>query len=90
MKKALFAVGVACVALIAGCNGDGAAKTTTSTGPAKAYPLDVCVVSGEKLGSMGKPIEFDYEGQHIKLCCKNCKPDFEKEPAKYLGKLAAK
>ena len=27
-----------------------------------AYPLDVCVVSGEELGSMGDPISFVHEG----------------------------
>ncbi len=57
---------------------------------AKPYPLDVCVVSGEKLGSMGKPFVFVHQGQEIKLCCDGCKPDFEKEPAKYLAKLTPK
>ncbi len=57
---------------------------------AKPYPLEVCVVSGEKLGSMGKPYVLVYQGQEIKLCCDGCKPDFEKDPAKYLAKLAAK
>ena len=54
---------------------------------AKAYPLDKCVVSDEKLGEMGKPFVFTYEGQEIKLCCKSCQKDFKKEPAKYLKKI---
>lgn len=29
-----------------------------------------------------------HEGQEIKFCCKSCRPDFQKEPAKYLAKLA--
>jgi len=57
---------------------------------AKRYTLDVCIVSGEKLGSMGKPFVFVYQGQEIKLCCDGCKPDFDKEPAKFLAKLPAK
>lgn len=57
---------------------------------AKPYPLDVCIVSGEKLGSMGEPVVYVHEGQEVKFCCKNCAPDFKKEPAKYLVKLAAK
>ncbi len=65
----------------------GDAKTATA---AKPYPLDVCVVSGEKLGSMGKPYILVYQGQEVKLCCDGCKPDFEKEPAKFIAKLAAK
>ena len=64
------------------------AKTeATNTDSAKPYTLDTCLVSGEKLGSMGKPFEIVHEGQQIKFCCKSCLPDFEKEPAKYLGKL---
>lgn len=53
----------------------------------KPYPLDTCIVSDEKLGSMGKPVVFTHEGQEIKLCCKSCKPKFIKDPAKYLAKL---
>ena len=61
----------------------------SSAGAAKAYPLQTCVVSGEKLGSMGEPVVFIHEGQEVKLCCKNCRPDFDKEPAKYVKKIAA-
>ena len=53
----------------------------------KPYPLDTCLVSGEKLGEMGKPFVFTHEGQEIKVCCKPCKPKFHKDPAKYLPKL---
>ena len=53
----------------------------------KPYPIDTCLVSGEKLGEMGKPLVFTHEGQEIKVCCKPCKPKFLKEPAKYLEKL---
>lgn len=56
------------------------------------YPLDTCVVSGDKLGEMGKPFEYVYkaEGQPDRLvlfCCKGCVKDFKKDPAKYLKKL---
>jgi len=53
----------------------------------KPYPLDKCVVSDEKLGSMGKPHVFTHEGQEIKMCCKGCLKDFEKAPGKYLKKI---
>jgi hypothetical protein len=53
----------------------------------KPYPLDTCIVSDEKLDSMGKPVVFTHEGQEIKLCCKSCKPKFLKDPATYLKKL---
>jgi hypothetical protein len=52
-----------------------------------AYPLKTCVVSGNELGSMGKPITKVYNDQEIKLCCKPCIKKFEANPAKYLGKL---
>ena len=50
----------------------------------KAYPLETCVVSGEKLGEMGKPVVFEYKGQEIKLCCKSCRKKFDKDPPKFL------
>ncbi len=59
----------------------------TSDAAVKPYPLDVCIVSGEKLGSMGEPVAIVHEGQEIKFCCDSCPPKFEKDPAKYLGKL---
>lgn len=49
-----------------------------------AYPLTTCVISGEKLDSMGKPYVFTSEGTEVRLCCSHCKPDFEKNPAKYI------
>ena len=57
---------------------------------AKPYPLDHCLISGEKFeGSDMKPFEMVYEGQTIKFCCKNCEKDFKKAPKKELAKLAA-
>ena len=54
---------------------------------AKAYPLDTCAVSDEKLGSMGDPYVFVEGGQEVKLCCKSCQKDFKKDKAKYLKKI---
>jgi YHS domain-containing protein len=51
------------------------------------YPLETCLVSGEKLGSMGEPVVIQHEGREIKFCCDSCVPKFKKEPAKYLEKL---
>ena len=55
----------------------------------KPYPLDKCIVTDEKLDSMGKPYVFTHEGQEIKMCCKSCLKDFNKDKAKYLKKLEA-
>ena len=74
---------IASVAFAADQAKPGAAKT------AKPYLLKTCIVSDEKLdGDMGKPYVFVEKGQEIKLCCKNCLKDFQKDPAKYLKKLA--
>ncbi len=54
---------------------------------AKPYPLDFCLVSGEKLGEHGDPISVVYEGQQFKFCCKSCVKDFSKDPAKWQTKL---
>ena len=55
----------------------------------KPYPLKVCVVSGEELGSMGKPVVIDHEGTEVRFCCKECLPKFNADPAKYIAMLKA-
>src|SRR6266702_2503007 len=65
----------------------------TATAEEKKTPpipdkLTTCPVSGDKLaGDMGKPFVFEYKGREVKLCCKDCKKDFDKEPAKYMKKI---
>jgi len=56
-------------------------------GKKDAYPLTTCVVSGEKLGEMGKPYIYTHEGREVRFCCKGCLKDFKADPAKYLKKL---
>jgi YHS domain-containing protein len=53
----------------------------------KPYPFDTCLVDGMKLGSMGDPYVFVYQGQEIKFCCVGCKPEFVKDPVKYMKKI---
>ncbi len=64
-------------------------KTKQAASKAKPYPLKTCVVSGDKLGEMGDPYVFVHEGREIKLCCKGCLKDFNKDSAKYVKKLEA-
>ena len=58
---------------------------------AKPFPesIKTCLVSGETLDEMGEPYVFVYEGQEVKLCCKDCVKKFDKEPAKYIAKINA-
>ncbi len=51
------------------------------------YPLETCPVSGEKLGSMGKPVDFIYRNRLVRFCCGGCIESFQKGPSKYIAKL---
>ena len=59
-----------------------------------AYPLTVCVVSGDKLeaNAMGGPVDYLYQqpgkpDRLVRFCCKDCIKDFNKEPAKFLKQI---
>lgn len=52
-----------------------------------AYPMKVCLVEGEELGSMGEPAEYLHEGRLVLFCCKGCTEGFQEDPAKYLARL---
>ena len=56
----------------------------------KPYPLTVCIVTDNDLGSMGDERRFVYEGQEIKICCQPCERKFLKNPKTYLKKLVSK
>ncbi len=56
---------------------------------APAYPLTTCVVSGEKLGEMGKPVVVTHEGTEVHLCCKGCQREFDKDPEAFVSKVKA-
>lgn len=43
----------------------------------------LCPVSGEKVGDMGDPILFEYNGKVYNMCCAMCVKDFKKDPEKY-------
>jgi YHS domain-containing protein len=64
------------------------ADGTNTVAAAKPDLMTTCPVSGDKLGGdMGKPYTFIYQGQEVKLCCADCKADFDKDPAKFLKKI---
>ncbi len=52
------------------------------------YPLKDCVVlEGNKLGSMGDPVEIVVANRLVKFCRAGCRPKFEKDPAVFLVRL---
>ena len=63
------------------------AKPPAATGGTKPYPLKTCIVSDNKLGSMGDEQRLVHNGQEVKFCCKPCIAKFKKNPEKYLPKL---
>lgn len=79
-----------------GMNMSGMGQAAGTNGPAtnadakvKPYPLKTCVVSGDVIGGdMGKPVKLTYKGQEMIFCCKDCVKDFNKDPDKYIKKLA--
>ena len=89
--RLLCAAALTSVALLAfsGCQSDDHAHMnhSASMDGAKPYTMDKCIVSGDPLDP-AKPVSFVYNGQQIKLCCNDCKKDFDKDPAKYMAKLA--
>ncbi|GDY13146.1 hypothetical protein LBMAG53_20240 [Planctomycetota bacterium] len=75
------------LALAAFTGASVAADDAADKAAVKPYPLDTCIVSGEKLGGMGAPIVKVVGDQEVKFCCKGCTKDFDKDPAKFLKKL---
>jgi Cu(I)/Ag(I) efflux system membrane fusion protein len=47
----------------------------------------VCVVSDEKLGSMGVPQKVAINGKEVWICCAGCKDSLLENPDEYLAKL---
>lgn len=46
-----------------------------------------CPVTGEPLGSMGKPIKVTVKERDVYLCCEGCRETIEGDPEKFLAKL---
>jgi len=52
------------------------------------YPLDFCMVSGDKLGEDGEIVETVISNQLFRTCCNDCVKEIKADPAKYLAILA--
>ena len=51
----------------------------------KDYPIAKCPVSGDEFGGdMGKAVDVVLAGRLVRLCCKDCRQDLEKDPAKFI------
>lgn len=90
LRITLLLVGISATAA---CTGAETAELAAATTHAN-HPPKTCVVSGGKLGGMGKPVAYVHkqDGQPdrtVMFCCKACIRKFQKDPAKYLAKLEA-
>jgi hypothetical protein len=70
---------------------DTNSPSSSTNAVVKPYPLDYCLVSGDKIGGdMGKPIVMVYKGQEMKFCCSDCPPKFKKKYMKMLDEAVKK
>ena len=56
---------------------------------AAAEKQRVCPVSGDVLGTQGKPYKVTVKGHTLFLCCPACEKELMKNPDKYLAKMKA-
>ncbi len=54
---------------------------------APSYPLDTCVVSGEKLDAMGAPVDIVSGTRLVRVCCKGCIKKVKADPQAALAKV---
>lgn len=52
-----------------------------------SYPLETCLISGEKLGEDAKNVVV--EGSLVRTCCGQCAKKVRKDPATYVAKVEA-
>ncbi len=52
-----------------------------------AEKQQICPVTGQRLGSMGKPYKVRIKGREVLLCCQGCEARLIRDPDKYLAKL---
>lgn len=65
----------------------GAAKTAGPVRLGDPYPLDVCPVSGNKLGPTAEIVVKLYDAREIRFCCDACPQTFEKDQAASLARI---
>ncbi len=77
------------VALSTPAPDDAAPTTAPSTAPATqptaGAPINkLCPIQGEEINPK---VTYVYKGQTIGFCCKDCIPEFKKDPEKYMKDL---
>ena len=89
-RLALSALLIASIATFSAVVAADKDASTQKPAKIKPYTLKKCLTSDEALGGdMGEPYVFIHKDREIKLCCKDCRKDFDKNPAKFVTKLEA-
>lgn len=65
----------------------GGAQSEAANSVGDPYTLSTCIVTGQKLGSMGKPVIHNHNGREIRFCCAGCVGPFEKNAEEYIQKI---
>ena len=80
------AVSLAVLLALAGCKEEPAKPTEPNQTQqvTAAVEQTICPVLG---GAIDKNVYTEYKGKKVYFCCPMCKPEFEKNPEKYVGKL---
>lgn len=92
MTSPRLAAAIALLAAIAGV-ALTAVPQNASTYSGEAYPLETCIVSGEKLGKDAVTVVLDgmqdtkLNGTQVKFCCPKCEAAFKAEPAKHVANM---
>lgn len=83
MMKTYFkrTLGITLLALSTSC------AATPGSGDVIPYTSDICIVTDNKLGSMGDPVVKVYGNQEVKFCCRPCVKEFEEDKKRFLAKL---
>ena len=78
---------------VAGPTAGTAGLPAASPAPAVAAPpfggQRTCPVTGEELGSMGKPVPVTVKGQTVYVCCRGCAAKAQADPDKTLAAVTA-
>jgi mono/diheme cytochrome c family protein len=54
-----------------------------------SYPPGACVISGEELGNREEPVDYVVQERLVRLCCKDCKQEVDKDPASVFERIDA-
>lgn len=78
---------IGAIVVVAGGFVQTADKPAPASVKSQPYPLDTCIVSGEKFSADDKPVVKQFDGREVRFCCARCAAKFETDKATYFKKL---